>query len=92
LFSKFKIFKFLKRDCGTIPVAEIISYLVCWLTGCTPKQKLTVNGVMQCNSSKSDCEPVTGNPRLNLGNAGNHSLTLPKANHKNIALTTVAIE
>jgi hypothetical protein len=25
VFSKFKIFKFLKRDCGTIPVAEIIS-------------------------------------------------------------------
>jgi hypothetical protein len=25
VFSKSKIFKFLKRDCGTIPVAEIIS-------------------------------------------------------------------
>jgi hypothetical protein len=25
VFSKFKIFKFLKRDCGTIPVAEIIN-------------------------------------------------------------------
>jgi hypothetical protein len=25
VFSKSKIFKFLKRDCGTIPVAEIIN-------------------------------------------------------------------
>jgi hypothetical protein len=25
VFSKFKIFKFLKKDCGTIPVAEIIN-------------------------------------------------------------------
>jgi hypothetical protein len=25
MFSKSKIFKFLKRDCGTIPVAEIIN-------------------------------------------------------------------
>jgi hypothetical protein len=25
VFSKSRIFKFLKRDCGTIPVAEIIS-------------------------------------------------------------------
>jgi hypothetical protein len=25
VFSKSKIFKFLKRECGTIPVAEIIS-------------------------------------------------------------------
>jgi hypothetical protein len=41
-------------------------YLVCWLTGCTPKQKPTVNSVIQCNSSKSDCVPVTGNAQLNL--------------------------
>jgi hypothetical protein len=32
-------------------------YLVCWLTGCTPKQKPTVNSVIQWNSSKSDCVP-----------------------------------
>jgi hypothetical protein len=25
VFSKSKIFKFLKRDCGTVPVAEIIN-------------------------------------------------------------------
>jgi hypothetical protein len=67
-------------------------YLVCWLTGCTPKQKPTVNSVLQCNSSKSDCVPVTGNAQLNLRNAGNQSLKLSKTNHKNIALTTVAIE
>jgi hypothetical protein len=41
-------------------------YLVCWLTGCIPKQKPTVNSVIQCNSSKSDCVPVTGNAQLNL--------------------------
>jgi hypothetical protein len=41
-------------------------YLVCWLTGCTPKQKPTVHSVIQCNSSKSDCVPVTGNAQLNL--------------------------
>jgi hypothetical protein len=41
-------------------------YLVCWLTSCTPKQKPIVNGVIQYNSSKGDCVPVTGNAQLNL--------------------------
>jgi hypothetical protein len=48
--------------CGSI----FFFFLVCWLTGCTPKQKPTVNSVIQCNSSKSDCVPVTGNAQLNL--------------------------
>jgi hypothetical protein len=64
VFSKSKIFKFLKRDCGTIAVAEIINgKLLLLLTVIQCKQRY-IRTSLSCNVTVVDLKYFFRFPKL----------------------------